>query len=112
MPIKLIGIIILMVLVAVLTGFNLGNTCTIWFFHTFTGIPVFALILGSFIVGVFVTLPFTFGKHRDRREREAESAEPKKSRFGKKSRAETLPVQTVTAVSNAEPEKTEEGESK
>lgn len=64
MPLKLIGIIILIVFVAVLTGFNLSNTCSLWFFHTFTGVPVFAAIIGAFLFGVMVTLPFTFGKKK------------------------------------------------
>ena len=64
MPLRLIGIIILVVFVAVLTGFNLGNTCSLWFFHTFTGVPVFAAVIGAFLLGVIVTLPFTFGKKK------------------------------------------------
>ena len=68
MPIKLIAVLVLVVLVAVFTGFNLENKCTIWFFHSFTDIPVFASLLVSFLVGVIVTLPFTFtkGKKRDK----------------------------------------------
>ena len=68
MPIKLIAVLVLIVLVAVFTGFNLENKCTIWFFHSFTDIPVFASLLVSFLVGVIVTLPFTFtkGKKRDK----------------------------------------------
>lgn len=62
MPLKLIGILALIVLVAVLTGFNLSNTCTIWFFHNFKDIPVFAALLGAFLAGVIITLPFTFRK--------------------------------------------------
>ncbi|MBP3366793.1 MAG: hypothetical protein J6K96_07360 [Treponema sp.] len=64
MPIKLIGILLLITLVAVLTGFNLSNPCTIWFFHRFENIPVFAALLGSFLAGVIVTLPFTFKKRQ------------------------------------------------
>ena len=62
MPIKLIAVLVLVVLVAVFTGFNLENKCTIWFFHSFTDIPVFASLLVSFLAGVVVTLPFTFIK--------------------------------------------------
>ena len=62
MPIKLIAVLVLVVLVAVFTGFNLENKCTIWFFHNFTDIPVFASLLVSFLAGVIVTLPFTFIK--------------------------------------------------
>ncbi len=62
MPIKLIGTIILMVIVALFTGFNLDNRCNIWLFHTFEQVPVYITILGSFVAGVIVTLPFTFKK--------------------------------------------------
>lgn len=64
MPLKLIGILLLVVLVAILTGFNLSNSCTIWFFHSFENIPVFAALLSAFLAGVLITLPFTFGKKR------------------------------------------------
>lgn len=64
MPLKLIGILFLVVLVALLTGFNLSNKCSIWFFHSFENIPVFAALLSAFLAGVVITLPFTFGKKR------------------------------------------------
>ena len=64
MPFKLIGILFLVVLVALLTGFNLSNKCSIWFFHSFEDIPVFAALLSAFLAGVVITLPFTFGKKR------------------------------------------------
>jgi uncharacterized integral membrane protein len=90
MPIKLIGILMLVVLVAVLTGFNLSNRCTIWFFHNFENIPVFAAILGSFLVGVAITLPFTFKKSA-----KGESAEKtKKFKKEKKSKIPFTPEQT------------------
>ncbi len=59
---KLIGILVLIVFVAICTGFNLSNTCTIWFFHNFEKIPVFAALLTSFLLGVIVTIPFAFIK--------------------------------------------------
>lgn len=62
MPVKLIGTILLMVLVAVLTGFNLDNKCDIWFFHTFKDIPIVYSVLTSFVLGVVVTLPAIFIK--------------------------------------------------
>lgn len=84
MPIKLIGILILVVAVALLTGFNLGNKCTIWLFHDFTNIPVFGALLASFILGVLITLPFTFGKTKVvEKEVEKESKEKKSRLFGK-----------------------------
>lgn len=84
MPIKLIGILILVVAVALLTGFNLNNKCNIWLFHDFKDIPVFGALLASFILGVLITLPFTFGKTKVV-EKEVEKApkEKKSGLFGK-----------------------------
>ncbi len=70
MPIKLILVILLAVFVSVFTGLNLDNKCSFWFFHTFKDIPVVALVIGSFIVGVLVALPVSLisrnKKNRDR----------------------------------------------
>lgn len=85
MPVKLIGILLLITLVAVLTGFNLSNRCTIWFFHSFTSIPVFAALLGSFLAGVIVTLPFTLKK------------KPKTEEKRKNKRIEAVKTETLTA---------------
>ncbi|HAM78317.1 MAG TPA: hypothetical protein DCP61_03945 [Treponema sp.] len=64
MPVKLIFSIALMVLVATFTGFNLGNKCDLWIFHTFKDVPVFVTVIASFVCGVLLTLPFTFGKSK------------------------------------------------
>ncbi|MBP5359763.1 MAG: hypothetical protein J6Y69_11360 [Treponema sp.] len=76
MPVKLIGAVILAVFVAIFTGFNLTNKCDVWLFHTFKDVPVAATIIGSFVLGVFVTLPFTFIKRSGK--------EGKKSKASKK----------------------------
>nr|WP_318710719.1 hypothetical protein [uncultured Treponema sp.] len=75
MPFKLIGTIILVVLVAILTGFNLSNKCTIWFFHNFENIPVFAALLGSFIAGVIITIPFTLYGRRKKDKKKSKKTE-------------------------------------
>lgn len=62
MPFKLLGVLALIVLVAILTGFNLSNKCTIWFFHTYENIPVFAAIVGAFIAGALTSIPFVIAK--------------------------------------------------
>ena len=67
--IKLIFTLLLVVLVAVLTGFNLSNTCTIWFFHKFENIPVFAALLVAFIFGVVITLPFVLFRKKSKAEK-------------------------------------------
>lgn len=64
MPIKLIFAILLVILVACFTGFNLNNRCDLWLFYTFKNLPIFTTVIASFICGVLVTLPFTFGKKR------------------------------------------------
>lgn len=74
MPIKLIGAVILAVFVAVFTGFNLTNKCDVWLFHTFKDVPVAATIIGSFVVGVLVTLPFTFAKKKNRKDKDAKTS--------------------------------------
>ena len=54
-----------MIIAAAFTGFNLGNVCDINFgFMRFEKVPVFLTILFSFLAGVLVTLPFTFGKRK------------------------------------------------
>jgi uncharacterized integral membrane protein len=73
MPIKMIGTIILVVLVAVFTGFNLDNKAPVWFFYKFPPVSVAALILGSFVAGVLVTLPFTFGKRKNKKQTEQDA---------------------------------------
>ena len=75
MPFKLIGTIILVVLVAILTGFNLSNKCTIWIFHNFENIPVFAALLGSFIAGVIITIPFTLYGRRKKDKKNSKKTE-------------------------------------
>lgn len=79
MPIKFIIAIVLVVIVGVFTGFNLDNKTNFWFFYKFVDISVLYLVLGSFLSGVIMTLPFTFGKG-------------KKGKTDKKSDSEKLPV--------------------
>lgn len=75
MSIKVILVIILVVIIAFLSGFNSSFTCTIWFFKKFEGVPVFALIIGAFVLGVLFTLPYTFGKFKLRRQLEKTKAD-------------------------------------
>lgn len=84
MLLRLICTIILMVLVAVFAGFNIGNSCSInLLFHKFENIPVFVTILFSFAAGVIVMLPFTVGKQyfADRRAKAEKKAEELKTRL-------------------------------
>lgn len=80
MPFKLILFILCMIIAAAFTGFNLGNVCDINFgFVRFEKVPVFLTILFSFLAGVLVTLPFTFGKRKAHA-----AAKPEKKLFAKK----------------------------
>ena len=58
--VKLAGAVILVILTAVLTGFNLDNRTNVWFFHTFEDVPVFFAMLASFVAGVIAVIPFVF----------------------------------------------------
>ena len=61
--IGLIIFIVIAVLIAIFTGFNLGNVCDVnVILHTFHKVPVFITIIISFIAGIVVALPFSFGK--------------------------------------------------
>ena len=61
--IGLIIFIVIAVLIAIFTGFNLGNVCDVnVIFHTFHKVPVFITIIVSFVAGIVVALPFSFGK--------------------------------------------------
>ena len=79
MPFKLIGTLVLLVLVTIFAGFNINNKCDINFiFKEFKSVPIFFSLVVSFVAGVFVTLPFTIGKRRDKTEKTVKSAEDKK----------------------------------
>ncbi|MCR4627928.1 MAG: hypothetical protein K5640_09830 [Treponema sp.] len=85
MPFKLIGTLILLVLVTIFAGFNINNTCNINFiFREFKNVPIFFSLVVSFVAGVFVTLPFTFGKKKNKAEKDEKSAEDKKLKKLKK----------------------------
>lgn len=50
--------IIIIAVLALFAGFNLGNTCNInILFHTFEKVPVFVTIIISFVAGAIVTFP-------------------------------------------------------
>ncbi|MBP5451774.1 MAG: hypothetical protein J6Y16_06020 [Treponema sp.] len=98
MPVKLIGAVILAVFVAVFTGFNLTNKCDVWLFHTFKDVPVAATIIGSFVLGVFVTLPFTFIKRSKKNKDEKKSGAAGKSEVGTASNMPPIHTSSDTDV--------------
>lgn len=96
MPIKLIMMLIVAVLTAIFTGYNLGNTCDVWIIHTFKDVPVSVTIIISLMAGVIITLPFTMGKRVTREDkkilkadRKAKKIQAKKDKKAKKSEQKT-----------------------
>ena len=74
MPFRLIGSLIVAALAVFFTGYNLGNRCNVWIFHTFEDVPVAVTIIVSLIAGVVITLPFTLGKNAPRKPTEKDMA--------------------------------------
>jgi uncharacterized integral membrane protein len=67
MPWKLIAFVIMLVLATIFVGFNLDNQCDINFgFYKFSQVPVFMTILFSFVAGVVIMIPFTFGRKKQK----------------------------------------------
>ncbi len=59
----LITTIVVAVVIAFFTGFNLDNRCNVnLLFYTFQNVPVFVTILISFVAGIVVALPFSFSR--------------------------------------------------
>lgn len=54
----LILILAVAVFMAFFVGFNLSNTCNIWFFQNYTNIPVFVLVMIAFASGIVVSILF------------------------------------------------------
>ncbi len=46
------------VFLAFFVGLNIGNTCTFWFFKTYTDIPAAVLVLIAFSAGIIVAILF------------------------------------------------------
>lgn len=72
MPWKFILFIICIVFVVLFIGFNIDNKCSISLgIYTFTDVPIFMSIFLSFAIGVFVMIPFLFGKktRKDKKEK-------------------------------------------
>lgn len=52
----LVILVLLFIFISIFVGFNLSNTCNFWFFHHFTDVHVFVLVLFAFLAGVVLTL--------------------------------------------------------
>lgn len=56
---SLIYFLVVVLIFALFSIFNLKNTCTIsFFFYEFKNIPVYTAALFSFVVGIVLSLPF------------------------------------------------------
>ncbi len=80
MTVKMIAFLLLLIIIAVFSAFNLSNTSDISFgFYTLKNVPIFLSLLVSFIAGAIMMLPFTFIKKRKLiKETVQESKEEKK----------------------------------
>ena len=90
MPFRLIGSIILLVIVTIFCGFNLGDSYKSdlnLLVHTFHAVPVFLIVLGSFFAGCIVVLPFTFGKRRSSKKAKPVNAAKASDSAGEKAAA-------------------------
>ena len=63
-PWRVVFALILLVLVALFSGFNLAAVDISVGFHTFTGVPLFLALFIAFIAGALITLPFAFTRRR------------------------------------------------
>ena len=78
MPRRLILFIIIFVVLLLFVIFNLQNKSDISFgFVKIPNAPVFLTIFGSFILGMFCTLPFVFGTKSRKKNKEKESDKEK-----------------------------------
>ena len=96
MPGKLLYFIMVMLLIALFMGFNLGNTCNISvIFYVFEKVPIFLSMFFAFLLGNIAVLPFLISSRKKMKNAEKQAAlyhdvaqvelKPEKRRwFGKK----------------------------
>lgn len=73
-PWRLVFGLVLLVLVALFSGFNLAAVDISVGFHTFGGVPLFLALIVAFIAGALVMLPFAFTRRRRKAASEAQRA--------------------------------------
>lgn len=84
---KLISSLVLLACFSLFIGNNITNKCEIWFFHTFSDIPVWTALFTSFFAGVLVTVPFIFLKN-SKKDKTALPKDKSKDAAGSKSSSE------------------------
>lgn len=87
----LILLICVIVLLAFFIGKNITNVCTIWFFHTYTDLPVYMLALVAFASGAIVAvLFFLIGKLKGSSEPKQKQSPAEKSAKDKINKKKSL----------------------
>lgn len=77
MPLKLIGVIVLLIFVTIFSGVNIDHKCDISFvFYTFKSVPVFMTVIISFVAGAILVLPFTFGNRKKKKNEKSAAKNP------------------------------------
>ncbi len=77
MPLRLIGLVILVGILVSFIGFNLGNVSDVSFgFYVFRSVPVFLTAFVSFALGLVAALPAVFMAHFAVRKRSRQRSAP------------------------------------
>jgi uncharacterized integral membrane protein len=66
MPWKLIGFIILLILIVVFSGLNVQRVEINFGLTSLVDVPLFVLLMGAFIFGTMVTIPFVLVSQKKR----------------------------------------------
>jgi uncharacterized integral membrane protein len=102
---RLIGVILVLAVFLIFIGLNLGNSCDIrfWFGENskLENVPVFLTAFGSFVLGMFFTLPFIFFL-RKRRPAEREGKSPRAKTPGKAGKARDKKGKNSPAADSSE----------
>lgn len=86
MPVKLIGIIILLILVTIFAGLNIDNKCIIDFgVYQTQEVPVFITVIISFAIGAILMIPFMLARKSSKKEPKKGPAPSENKEQGKKS---------------------------
>ncbi len=76
MPWRLVAFIVILGLVVIFAGFNIGNSSDVSFgFQVVEDVPIFISLFFAFVVGVIVMTPFVVGRARRNRRRAEPPAE-------------------------------------
>jgi uncharacterized integral membrane protein len=99
MPLKMIGTLLVILIFTFFAGFNIDNKCDVnILFRTFRDVPIFFSLTIAFLCGIAVTLPFTFGKKKSRKDAAAVSDPGKPAAESRKSAAEIRKQKKLAAA--------------